>query len=75
MGLCLKYIFISSTDLSGTFLIFYWNLNFLDRYLKNVEMSNFLEVYSVGAELFHAGSQRDRHDGINNRFSQFWESV
>ena len=27
----------------------------------------------MGAELFHAGGQRDRQDEADGRFSQFWE--
>jgi hypothetical protein len=34
-------------------------------------MSNFVKIRSVGAELFHADGQTDRHDEVNSRFSQF----
>ena len=32
---------------------------------------NFTRIHSVGAELFHADGQTDRHDESNCRFSQF----
>jgi hypothetical protein len=35
--------------------------------------SNFKKIRQVGAELFHANGQTDRHDEANSRFSQFFE--
>jgi hypothetical protein len=34
-------------------------LNFLDRFLKNPPISNFMKIHPVGAELFHADGQTD----------------
>jgi hypothetical protein len=38
---------------------------------KNNEISNFLKIRPVAAQLFYADGQTDRHDEANSRFSQF----
>ena len=43
---------------------FYEKLNFLERFSTNNQISNFMKIHPVGAELFHAGGRRDRHDEI-----------
>ena len=40
---------------------------FLNGFSKNTQISNFMNILSVGAELFHA----DRHDEAKNRFRHF----
>jgi len=50
-------------------------LNFLDRFSKNTQISNFVKKnLPVGAELFHAEGQTDRetgrYDEANGSFSQ-----
>jgi hypothetical protein len=45
-------------------------LNFLNRFSKNTDVSNFMRTRSVGAELFMRTT--DRHDEVNSRFSQFF---
>jgi hypothetical protein len=42
-------------------VIYYWNLNCLDRFLTNTHISNFMKIRPVGADLFHADGQTDRH--------------
>jgi len=49
-----------------------WNLNFLERFSDNTEISNFMKIRPVGDELFHAEGRTDRHDEANSRFSQFF---
>jgi hypothetical protein len=34
-----------------------------------------MKIRPVGAELFYAGGQTDRHEYTNSRFSQFCERV
>ena len=40
---------------------------------ENTEISNFIKIRPVGAELFHADRQTGRHDEADSRFSQFGE--
>ena len=39
---------------------FYWNLNFLDRFSGNPQISNFMNIRPVGDELFHADGRTDK---------------
>jgi hypothetical protein len=42
---------------------------FLEDFQKNTQISYFMKIQPVGAELFHADGQT--HDEANSRFSQF----
>jgi len=50
---------------------FWWNLNFLDRFVKTTQISNFIKICPVGAELFCADGRADWYDGANSRFRNF----
>ena len=47
-------------------------LEFLDRFLKNTQKSNFTKIRPVGAKLYHA-DRTDSHDEANICFSQYCE--
>jgi hypothetical protein len=49
------------------------NFKFLDRLQKNTQIEDFMKMFSMGAELFHADRQTDGHDETSSRFSQFRE--
>jgi hypothetical protein len=42
-------------------------LIFLHRFSKNIQISNFMKVPSVGVDMLHADGRTDRHDEANNR--------
>jgi hypothetical protein len=47
------------------------NLIFWVRFFKNIP--NFMKICPVGAELFQADRQTDRHETADSRFSQLFE--
>ena len=50
--------------------------NFLDRFSKNTQISNFMKICRVEAELFHAGQADGRRDmKLTVAFSNFCESA
>jgi len=49
----------SSRKVTAILVIFERNSNFLDRFSKNTQISNFIKILLVGAELFHADGQTD----------------
>jgi len=46
-------------------------LNFLDRFSKSVQISHFIKIHPVGAELFHADEWMDRQSEAYTHFLQF----
>jgi S-adenosylmethionine:tRNA-ribosyltransferase-isomerase (queuine synthetase) len=60
-GCPVKYL-LSLSDFNETCIFF-------DRFSKKIQISNFIKIHPVGAELFHV----DRHDKANSCFLQFFE--
>jgi len=59
-GLHLKYLLFLSD--------FKWAFNFLDRFSKNNQISNFMKIRTVGADLFHADGQTGGYNKANRNF-------
>jgi len=43
----------------------------VDRISKNIDVSNFIKIRSVGDEMFDADGRRDGHDEENSRCSRY----
>jgi hypothetical protein len=50
----IKNVRNSSRKVRAILVRFYCNMNFLDRFSKNTQISNFMKIHSVVVELFHA---------------------
>jgi hypothetical protein len=65
IGLHIKYpLFFSDFNVTSIFSTYFQ---------KNTEISNFVKIRPVGAELFHADNRTERHDEAKIRFAQFCE--
>ena len=68
----IKTVYWTSCEGPVSLVRFWWNCNFVDRFLKITEIWNFTKIRLVKAELFHIDGQRDRHDEDNSRFSHIY---
>jgi hypothetical protein len=69
----IKNVYWSSCKVLFIFVRLQWNLNFLEGFSKNTQISNFMKIRPVRAEWFHADRRTDRHDKTSSRFSPFCE--
>ena len=49
--------------------------HFLDRFLKNIQISNVTKMHPVGAELLHTDKWTRGQDKANSRLSQFYDGA
>ena len=61
----------SSYKVPITLVRFYWNLNFLERVSKIPQVPYLKTISPLGAKLFRADGQRDRHAETYSHFLQF----
>jgi hypothetical protein len=54
------YVYWSSCEVPIIFVRFQLNMNFLHKFSENAQISNFMIIRTVGAELFHADGQTGR---------------
>jgi hypothetical protein len=57
----------SSSKVPTILVIFQSTFNFLDRFLKNPQILNFIKIHPLGAKLFHVDRWADKQtDGQSN---------
>ena len=62
----IKNVYLSSCKVPVILVTQYWNLNFLDKFSRNAQISNSVQISRVRAELFHADRQTDRRTDMTN---------
>jgi hypothetical protein len=67
----IKNVYWSSHKVPIILVIFKLKENPFKRLLKHTQISNFMKIHPMGAELFHVDRRMDRHDKTNSHLSQF----
>jgi len=57
----------------GRYFLQVSKLTLLDRFSRNTQISNSMNICAVEAELSYEYGRTDRRDKVNSRFSQFCE--
>ena len=55
----IKNVYRSAGKVPVIVVRYQWKLNFLDRFSKNIKISNFMKIFWVGTKLFNAGRRTD----------------
>jgi hypothetical protein len=66
----IKYVYCSSCKVTFILVRFQWRLNFVNRFSKNPQITKFMKILLLGAELFRADGQTDRRKEANTHILQ-----
>ena len=72
-GDMIKNVYWSSCEVPLILVGFLMNVNFLERFSKSTQISNFMNISPVRAKRFDPDGHTDRHGEANSRISQFCE--